>query len=64
MTIAATIWAVAPMNDTGERRDVLFELEADAIRQVLAQCDGNVTEAARRLGIHRQSLQRKIRRMP
>lgn len=53
----------ALLNDEGETRDVLFLLECDAIRQVLAACDGNVTEAARRLGIHRQSLQRKIRRM-
>lgn len=56
--------AFALLNDDGEGRDVLFVLECDAIRQVLAQCGGNVSEAARRLGIKRQSLQRKIRRMP
>lgn len=56
--------AFAMLNGDGEKRDVLFALECDAIRQVLAACEGNVAEAARRLGIHRQSLQRKIRRLP
>jgi transcriptional regulator with PAS, ATPase and Fis domain len=56
--------AFALLNDEGESRDVLFVLECDAIKQVLTQCGGNVSEAAKRLGIHRQSLQRKIKRMP
>src|SRR4051812_20299123 len=54
--------AVARVNVDGERRDVLFEIEATAIRHVLNACGGNITEAARRLGLHRQSLQRKMRR--
>jgi len=29
---------------------------------VLYDCNGNVSEAARRLGIYRQSLQRKLRK--
>jgi two-component system, response regulator RegA len=32
------------------------------IHRVLADCGGNISRAARRLGLHRQSLQRKLRR--
>jgi two-component system response regulator RegA len=38
--------------------------EREYIEHVLAQCDGNISEAARRLGLHRQSLQRKLRKYP
>jgi two-component system response regulator RegA len=34
------------------------------LQRVLMECDWNVSEAARRLGIHRQSLQRKLRQLP
>ncbi|QDV64652.1 MULTISPECIES: response regulator transcription factor [Crateriforma] len=36
--------------------------EWEHIHRVLADCDGNISEAARRLGIHRRSLQRKLRK--
>jgi two-component system response regulator RegA len=36
--------------------------EREYIEYVLAQSDGNVSQAARRLGLHRQSLQRKLRK--
>jgi ActR/RegA family two-component response regulator len=32
------------------------------IRRVLVEADGNVSEAARRLGLHRRSLQRMLRK--
>ena len=35
--------------------------EREYIEWVLAQCEGNISQAARRLGLHRQSLQRKLR---
>jgi len=44
------------------RRRVLDELERRAIAEALAATGGNVTAAARRLGLHRQSLQRLLRR--
>jgi two-component system response regulator RegA len=31
---------------------------------VLAECDGNISEAARRLGLHRRTLQRKLAKRP
>ena len=36
--------------------------EREYIEWVLAQCGGNISQAARRLGLHRQSLQRKLRK--
>ena len=36
--------------------------EREYIEYVLAESDGNVSQAARRLGLHRQSLQRKLRK--
>ena len=39
----------------------LRDCEAQAIRAALAQCDGNITEAARALGIGRNTLYRKIK---
>jgi len=40
----------------------LYRHEREYIEYVLAQCDGNISQAARRLGLHRQSLQRKLRK--
>ncbi len=38
--------------------------EREYIEYVLAATGGNISEAARRLGLHRQSLQRKLRKYP
>lgn len=40
----------------------LARAEWEHISRVMADCNGNVSEAARRLGILRQSLQRKLRK--
>jgi len=42
----------------------LNQYEFELIEFVLIQCDWNVTKAAKRLGLHRQSLQRKMRKYP
>ncbi len=42
----------------------LGELEWEHLQRVLAETKGNVSEAARRLGMHRRSLQRKLARGP
>jgi two-component system, response regulator RegA len=42
----------------------LARVEWEHINRVLADCDNNLSEAARRLGIHRRSLQRKIQKYP
>ena len=38
----------------------LARAEWEHIHRVLADCAGNISEAARRLGIHRRTLQRKL----
>lgn len=40
----------------------LDELEWEHISRVLLDCEGNITHAAERLGIYRQTLQRKLRK--
>ena len=45
-----------------ERFQSLDRHEREYIEYVLAECDGNISQAARRLGLHRQSLQRKLRK--
>ncbi len=42
----------------------LARVEWEHINRVLADCDGNISKAARLLGIHRRSLQRKLERFP
>lgn len=42
----------------------LARVEWEHINRVLADCDNNLSEAARRLGVHRRSLQRKIQKYP
>ncbi|RMG19513.1 MAG: response regulator [Deltaproteobacteria bacterium] len=42
----------------------LARAEWEHIQRVLADCGGNISEAARRLGIHRRSLQRKLAKYP
>ena len=39
----------------------LFQIEY--IRRVIAQCGGNMSRAARRLGLHRSNLYRKMRQL-
>jgi len=40
----------------------LARREREYIEWVLAECGGNISRAARQLGLHRQSLQRKLRK--
>jgi two-component system response regulator RegA len=42
----------------------LARQEWEYIHRVLAECDDNISEAARRLGLHRRSLQRKLQKLP
>jgi two-component system response regulator RegA len=42
----------------------LARVEWEHIQRILADCDGNVSQAARVLGIHRRSLQRKLAKRP
>lgn len=51
----------APPREPGQPTP-LDELEWEHLQRVLTDCGGNISEAARRLGIHRRSLQRKLSR--
>lgn len=42
----------------------LARVEWEHIQRVLADCEGNVSQAARLLGLHRRSLQRKLSKDP
>jgi two-component system response regulator RegA len=42
----------------------LKRLEWEHIQRVLTECEGNISEAARRLGLHRRTLQRKLAKKP
>lgn len=42
----------------------LARVEWEHIHRVLADCEGNISQAARLLGIHRRSLQRKLSKHP
>lgn len=42
----------------------LSRIEWEHIQRTLRECDGNVSETARRLGMHRRTLQRKLGKHP
>lgn len=62
--IAAFRRAETPVLETDARYDApsLARIEWDHIHRVLSDCSGNISEAARRLGLHRRSLQRKLQK--
>jgi two-component system response regulator RegA len=47
---------------TAAAGQTLARREREYIEWVLAECGGNISRAARQLGLHRQSLQRKLRK--
>ena len=55
-----------PKCDVGRQASApsLARAEWEHISRVLSDCEGNISEAARRLGIHRRSLQRKLQKYP
>jgi two-component system response regulator RegA len=66
--IVAAFTRTAPGAAAGEESPghvpSLARVEWEHINRVLADCDGNISRAARLLGIHRRSLQRKLERFP
>lgn len=55
---------VAGMPEPPEMPLALRRLEWEHIQRTLQECAGNVSEAARRLGMHRRTLQRKLAKHP
>jgi len=66
--LAAFARAEAPPLDPPEpeygQAPSLARAEWEHINRVLSDCGGNISEAARRLRIHRRSLQRKLQKYP
>jgi two-component system response regulator RegA len=70
--MAALFGAAPALGETSAANDVfdaddepasLARIEWEHIHTVLLDCRGNISEAARILGLHRRSLQRKLRRL-
>ncbi|MBK9168400.1 MAG: response regulator [Bryobacterales bacterium] len=51
-------------DDTPTSVPSLARVEWEHIQRVLADCDGNISQAAKLLGLHRRSLQRKLAKYP
>lgn len=56
--------AAGGVDDDPEHVPSLARVEWEHVNRVLADCGGNISKAARLLGIHRRSLQRKLERYP
>lgn len=60
--------ALGPGADNPAARDFtvpsLARVEWEHIQRVMTECQGNVSQAARVLGLHRRSLQRKLSKYP
>lgn len=50
--------------EAGYRPPSLARVEYDHIQRVLSDCGGNISKAARLLGMHRRTLQRKLNTFP
>ena len=48
----------------GSKPISVARLEWEHIQKVLGECQGNISETARRLGMHRRTLQRKLTKHP
>ncbi|MEZ4241033.1 MAG: response regulator [Myxococcota bacterium] len=66
MVLAAFSQAEAPQRPVAEQYEPpsLARAEWELINRVLEDCGGNVSQAARKLGMHRRTLQRKLATRP
>ncbi len=62
--ILAALHGTNTAKEKGIETPSLARAEWEHIQRVLTDCAGNVSEAARRLRIHRRSLQRKLHKYP
>lgn len=56
--------AVRAAPELPETVPTLARVEWEHMQRVISDCDGNISHAARLLGIHRRSLQRKLSKYP
>lgn len=62
--LAAFETEAEPGAEAVESTPSLARVEWEHIQRILTDCDGNISLAARKLGIHRRSLQRKLSKLP
>lgn len=62
--ILANLAADAPPPEVDEVTPTLARVEWEHIARVMADCNGNVSLAARKLGVYRSTLQRRLRKPP
>jgi two-component system response regulator RegA len=62
--LAALGLAASPQSEDAGSAPSLARVEWEHIQRVLADCGGNVSQAARALGLHRRTLQRKLTTYP
>ena len=64
--IIAALEGTTKRGGVEERTEIptLARVEWEHIQRALSDCNGNVTQAARALGLHRRSLQRKLAKYP
>lgn len=56
--------AAPAATNAAENPPSLARVEWEHIQRILVDCDGNISLAARKLGLHRRSLQRKLGKLP
>lgn len=61
-TVEEVLWVEG--SPTEEQVPSLARVEWEHIQRVLTDCGGNISQAARLLGVHRRSLQRKLSKFP
>jgi two-component system response regulator RegA len=54
----------SPASETPASTPSLARVEWEHMQRVITDCGGNISQAARSLGIHRRSLQRKLSKYP
>jgi len=52
------------LDKANETTPSLARVEWEHMQRILTDCGGNISQAARKLGIHRRSLQRKLGKLP
>jgi two-component system, response regulator RegA len=62
--LAAFSGKATPNAGVGVEVPSLARVEWEHIQRVLSDCEGNISQAARLLGLHRRSLQRKLSKDP
>lgn len=64
LSVYESILAQIPFTSIESPTPTLARVEWEHIQRVLTDCDNNISMAAKRLGLHRRSLQRKLAKYP